>query len=58
MHRREQKSKYYSVRAEILWGIVLVMGILFVVIFGFIYKENFNKDLTTNCEQKERIEIT
>lgn len=57
MYRSEQKLKYYSVRAEILWGNVLVMGILIAVIFGFIYKENFNTDLTTNREQKEKIEI-
>lgn len=58
MHRRKKKSKYYSVRAEIMWGNVLVIGILIAVIFGIIYKENFNKDLTTNRDQKERIEIT
>lgn len=48
MHRRKKKSKYYSVRAEIMWGNGLVIGILIAVIFGIIYKENFNKDLTTN----------
>ena len=31
MHRREQKLKYYSVKAEILWGNVLVMGSIFIL---------------------------
>ena len=53
MHRRVHKPKYYSVRTEIQRGNVLVMGILFVVTFG-INKENFNKDLTMNREQREK----
>lgn len=58
MHKRERNAKYYSVRADVMWVCVLVMGILFAVMIGIIYKEKFYVGSELDHEQSERIEIT
>ena len=58
MHKREWNGKYYSIRANVLWVCVLVMGILFAAMLGIIYKEKFCAGSELDHEQSERIEIT
>ena len=58
MHKREWNDKYCSIRANALWKCVFVMGILFAVMLGIIYKEKFYAGSEMDHEQSERIEIT
>lgn len=58
MHGKKRMSNYYPVRAEILWGGVFLIGILFTVVFGEIYKEKFYNGLELEHEQSESMEIT
>lgn len=58
MRSKKKRSKYYSIRVEILWGGVFLIGILFTVVFREIYKEKFYNGLELKHEQSERIEIT
>ncbi len=57
MHKRIRNGKYYSVKADVLC-VFLVMGILFAVMLGIIYKEKFYAGSELDHEQSERIEIT
>ena len=57
MHKRIRNGKYYSVKADVLC-VFLVMGILFAVMLGIIYKEKFYAGSELDHEQFERIEIT